>query len=70
MYGPDATHTIREALAEIRVAQRMLDQWETSLPRWQRYFALAHLASAESDLADYLDDLKRLPADPYAEPQR
>lgn len=69
MYSPDATHTIREALAELRVAQRMLDQWETGLPRSRRYFALAHLANAEADLAEYLADLKRLPADPYAHPR-
>ena len=63
-YGPDATHTIREALAELRVALRMLESWETTLPASRRFFAMAHLANAESDLAEYLADLKRL-KDPY-----
>jgi hypothetical protein len=63
-HGPDATHTIREALAELRTAKRMLEQWETTLPASRRYFAMAHLANAETDLAEYLQDLKRL-KDPY-----
>lgn len=63
-YGPDATHTIREALAELRVALRMLEAWENGLPPSRRYFAMAHLANAEHDLNEYLQDLKRL-KDPY-----
>lgn len=63
--APDATTTIVEALAELQIALKLLDAWET-MPRWKRYFAQAHAARAEETLLEYLNDVAAIPDDPYA----
>ena len=63
--APDAAHAISEALIDLRLALTMLDDIER-LPRHRRYWVMWRVAQAEHTLAEYLDDVTRLPSDPYA----